>query len=87
MAREWAFFVLIQYLLRSKYQFHSHSIINKPSKLLIYKGIATDSTPFTNWLRNVVPSSDLSPCHGWFIRAVFTGMTLRQQRSTETSSS
>jgi hypothetical protein len=23
---------------------HSHSIINKPSKLLIYKGIATAST-------------------------------------------
>jgi len=26
---------------------HSHSIINKPSKLLIYKGIATASALFT----------------------------------------
>ena len=26
---------------------HSHSIINKPSKLLIYKGLATDPKLFT----------------------------------------
>jgi hypothetical protein len=26
---------------------HSHSIINKPSKLLIYKGLVTDSALFT----------------------------------------
>ena len=26
---------------------HSHSIINEPSNLLIYKGLATDSAIFT----------------------------------------
>jgi hypothetical protein len=35
------FFVLVQYLLRSKYQFHSHSIFNELAKLLIYIELAT----------------------------------------------
>jgi hypothetical protein len=35
------------YLLCSKYRPYSHSIINEPSKLLIYRGLATATALFT----------------------------------------